>query len=567
MNLPQIKPVGPRDAKIMIVGEAPGQNEVYRGEPFVGASGQELDKMLHEAGILRSECFITNVCPWQPPRNDIKKFFLKHTAYARIPGPEIEEGMKLLSQQIDEVKPNIIIALGDTALWALTGETGITNWRGSTLESDQNLNPDNYKVLPTFHPAAVLRKWDWRFITVHDLKRAKKESEFPEIRRPDYNFLIRPNFQTVMETLNDLISRANNPAKHPIERPENVSPGKFPIHQWWRDPQKFRVSVDIETRRGHIACIGIAWSSLDALCIPLMCKENLEGYWSKEEEWEIILKVKELLLHPNVGVIGQNFLYDAQYFAKFYGYIPNVIDDTMIKHHVCWSGVSKGLDFLSSLYCDFHEYWKNEGKEFDIAHHSEDRLWVYNCKDAVITYEVNERLNELIPQLQLEGPYTFQMRQFRPILKMMLRGVRIDQTTKNKLALELFDAIASREQWIIDVLGQPLNVKSPKQMKELFYEEFGMSIIKNRKTGAPTLNAEALQKLVTKEPLLKPLADVIEEIRSLGVFLNTFVKASIDRDGRMRCSYSIAGPETFRYASSKDAFGFGTNLQNIPKGN
>ena len=554
---------GPPNAKIMIVGEAPGAQEVFRGEPFVGESGKLLDAMLHEAGILRSECYITNVCKVRPPGNDIKKMFLKHTTKTRIPGPEIQEGIKELEEEISKVNPNIIIALGDTALWATTGETGITNWRGSIMEP---LAQYFTKVIPTFHPAAILRKWDWRWIAVHDLKRAKEESEFPEIRYPDYKFIVRPEFTQVMELLNKLIIGATDAPISPVGRPENVSRAQLPIHQWWRDDSKLRLSVDIETRRGHIACIGIAWSSRDAICIPLMCKENKEGYWSAEEEFEIIWKIRELLTHPNVAVIGQNFLYDAQYFARHHGYIPNLADDTMIKHHVCWSGTNKGLDFLSSLYCEFHQYWKNEGKEFDIEHHDEERLWIYNCKDAVITFEVNEELNRLIHKLNLEDPYTFQLRQFYPVLKMMLRGIRVNPELKKKLSLDLFDAIASREQALIDMLGHPLNPASPKQMKELFYNDFGIKAIRNRKTGQPTLNAEALQKIAEKDVIFKPLVDTIEEIRSLNIFLSNFVMASLDKDGRMRCSYAIAGPETFRYSSSKDAFGLGANLQTIPKG-
>ncbi|MGH7748798.1 MAG: uracil-DNA glycosylase family protein, partial [Candidatus Dormibacteria bacterium] len=61
----------------MLVGEAPGADEEYRGEPFVGASGQELNRMLSEAGIMRSECFVTNVARERPPNNDINFFFAK----------------------------------------------------------------------------------------------------------------------------------------------------------------------------------------------------------------------------------------------------------------------------------------------------------------------------------------------------------------------------------------------------------------------------------------------------------------------------------------------------------
>jgi DNA polymerase I-like protein with 3'-5' exonuclease and polymerase domains len=76
-----------------------------------------------------------------------------------------------------------------------------------------------------------------------------------------------------------------------------------------------------------------------------------------------------------------------------------------------------------------------------------------------------------------------------------------------------------------------------------------------------------MTKLVEKEPLIKPLTSLISDIRSLGVFLSTFVQAPLDEDKRMRCSFNLAGTETFRFASSANPFDSGTNLQNIPKGN
>lgn len=586
--IPQVHPVGPSDASIMIVGEAPGSNEVLKGVPFVGTSGEELSRMLHEAGILRADCFITNVCRVQPPGNDIKHFFLKHTPASRIPGEEIKAGIEMLEREIREVKPNLIIALGETALWALTNERGITKWRGSVLES--TLVPGT-KVLPTYHPAAILRMWSWRWIAVQDFRRAKKESAFAGIKWPETEFIVRPDFDTVVQCLGRLTKLAASRTDGPrgttsgetggMVCPDGTPPTNdlgpsnnrrvhhlpTPAHLRWLDPSLLRLSVDIETRRGHIACIGIAWSSKHALCIPLMCKEDVDGYWSELEEIVIIEMLKALLTHPGVSVIGQNFLYDAQYFAKWYGFIPNVGDDTMIKHHTCWSGMQKGLDFLSSLYCEFHQYWKDEGKEFDLEHHDEERLWVYNCKDAAITFEVNEVLDRVVEDLKMQEPYTFQMRQFYPVLRMMLRGVRVDQKLRDVYALQLLEALASREQWLIEVLGHELNPRSPKQMQALFYGDFQQLVVKNRKTGKPTCDDDALNLLAKREPLLLPLVNCINEIRSVGVFLSTFVLAELDTDKRLRCSYAIAGPETFRYASSKNAFGSGANLQNIPKGN
>jgi len=134
---------------------------------------------------------------------------------------------------------------------------------------------------------------------------------------------------------------------------------------------------------------------------------------------------------------------------------------------------------------------------------------------------------------------------------------------------ELKAAIKVREKWIEQALGHPLNPRSSKQMQALFYGDFKQRpIMKRRAEGpsTPSLDDEALVTLGKREPALLPLIRQIQDMRSMGVFLNTFVRAPLDWDERMRCSYNICGTLTYRLSSSSNAFGSGTNLQNLPKG-
>ena len=193
--------------------------------------------------------------------------------------------------------------------------------------------------------------------------------------------------------------------------------------------------------------------------------------------------------------------------------------------------------------------------------------WEYNARDCLATFEVHEAQQPFIDSLGVRGPHDFQQSLFLPALKTMDRGIRIDKARRSQFALDLMEAIAAREQWLIDVLGHPVNIKSPLQMRELFYVDLGQKPRKARATGEVTTNDEALSDIAAKEPLLRPLVKTIQELRSLGVFLSTFVNAPLGSDGRMRCSYNIAGTITYRLSSSQDAFGSGLNLQNIPKGN
>jgi DNA polymerase I-like protein with 3'-5' exonuclease and polymerase domains/uracil-DNA glycosylase len=545
----QVRPSGPAPAKIMIVGEFPGEMEVARGEPFVGYSGQELGKMLAEAGIPRSTCFLTNFIRIRPPANDIGAFIAARKSDVtpqhglirdKMCLPPVWEGLELLKREIEMVRPNVIIALGNATLWALTGKWGITSWRGSMLQTDLDLALDYApKVLPTYAPAMVMRQWSWRPICVRDFRRAQEMSQTRELIRPDYRFVVRPDFPLAASIIDQLWSR--------------IQQGPL------------RLSIDIETRAGHIACIGIGWSKLDAICIPLLCTERLSGYWTEAEESSLMFALYKLFTHPNCQGIGQNFSYDAQYFLRHLLYSPRLLRDTMLAQHSCFSNLPKGLDFLSSMYCEFHEYWKDEGKEWD-QYTGEDQLWTYNCKDCVITFEVEEILVRNVQAMRLESVEAFQQSLFVPVLKTMTRGIRVDQARRNRFAMELFEEIAKRETWLQSVTGGEFNIKSPKQMKEFFYDQLRLKPVVDRKTGQPTCNDEALGRFAEREVLLRPFVRRIQELRSLGVFLSTFVNAPLDIDGRLRCSYNIAGTETFRFNSSKNAFGSGLNLQNIPKG-
>lgn len=201
-----------------------------------------------------------------------------------------------------------------------------------------------------------------------------------------------------------------------------------------------------------------------------------------------------------------------------------------------------------------------------IKHETEGQRWGYNCEDCVRTREVGEATTRTLAELGLTEVDAFQHRLFFPVLHAMLRGVLIDQAIRSEMALTLLNEAAARQAWLTSVLGHELNPRSPLQMKRLFYEDLQLPIQRHKTTKQPTLDDGALEKLAFLEPICLPLVRRIAELRSLGVFLSTFIRAPLDADGRMRCSYNICGAETYRFSSSSNAFGGGTNLQNVPKG-
>jgi DNA polymerase I-like protein with 3'-5' exonuclease and polymerase domains len=153
---------------------------------------------------------------------------------------------------------------------------------------------------------------------------------------------------------------------------------------------------------------------------------------------------------------------------------------------------------------------------------------------------------------------------------MMLRGIAINLDYKMELHEKLQKLLASQLSFIKYVTGVDLSPSSPKQVHAFCYDVLKLPPIykedKKNKTRRVTADKEAMEEwLLICDPLYRPLLQAIMDYRSLQVYNSTFAMARLDDDGRFRCSINIAGPETFRWSTSEDAFGFGTNMQNIPR--
>ena len=132
MRIPnRVEAEGPLDATILICGEAIGVEEEQVGRPFVGSSGQLLDMLLSSVGIDRTKCYVTNVVKIRPPSNKLDRL----GEY----GLQLTDFYPELFNEVNEVKPNIIIALGNIPLEALTGISSVTKYRGSILEGKSEI--------------------------------------------------------------------------------------------------------------------------------------------------------------------------------------------------------------------------------------------------------------------------------------------------------------------------------------------------------------------------------------------------------------------------------------------
>ncbi len=145
--------VGDGQARVMIIGEAPGKNEDLQGEPFVGAAGKFLDELLGHAGLKRSEVYIANVLKCRPPGN-------------RDPLPaEIETCTPFLREQVRVILPEVIVTLGNFATrFVLKTDAPISGLRGTPRAAGR------FTVLPVFHPAAAIYDRTKREVLIADFE-------------------------------------------------------------------------------------------------------------------------------------------------------------------------------------------------------------------------------------------------------------------------------------------------------------------------------------------------------------------------------------------------------------
>lgn len=323
--------------KIALVGEAWGEQEEILRQPFVGPAGYQLTQLLNEANIARADCFITNVFNLRPEKNDVESLCVPKSE-DRSGLPPLRNGKYLDARYLPELdrlhkelrgaSANVTVALGGTAAWALLGDGRISKIRGTVAGSDYS---DGRKILPTYHPSAILRQWDLRPVTILDLRKAKRESEFPDIRRPERTVYIEPDLSDMEWFFNEHLLHAK------------------------------RISIDIETAGHQITCIGFAPTPQVAMVVPFHDPRAVgsgNSYWpSLDIELAAWAYVRRVCALPCTKVF-QNGMYDLTFLWRSYGIpVNNASEDTMLAHHSLQPESEKGLAFLGSVYTN-ESSWK-----------------------------------------------------------------------------------------------------------------------------------------------------------------------------------------------------------------
>jgi uracil-DNA glycosylase family 4 len=524
---------GNREAKLLFVGEAPGQSEEYLQEPFVGPTGELLKEICREIGIEWGDIYATNVIKYRPPQNQLKRL-------GEI-GVSIDDSINQLWDEINALKPNCIVAFGNLALKAIAGKgngsSGIMKWRGSCMKT---VGMD-FKVVPTIHPAALLHssgeeleddwqgkkkgplKYSYRHILKLDLLRAKAEAESSLYAPPE----------RVIEIAKD-----------------SISLGRFLSLYSNRDTYP-TVSVDIEVVKSVPFCIGLAFNSWHAISIPLIdvfSWQNLEGIHDHQlaEMWRMVAE----LLESDVQVIGQNFKFDRRQLARLCGiFIKNFHCDTSLLAHSLHPEFPKALEFTTSIYTK-EPYYKEEGKEFDWKRDKITRFLTYNGRDACVTFEVFEEMRKDARELNVPGfpdwyenfvlKYTTSLHRFYYELEDV--GFRINLERQKELVAHYGNLVKEAQDELNKLAGWEVNVNSKPQCATLVYTQLRFP---QRKGTAEEVLVALMANTKKITPGMRRILELILLIRRLQMAKKK-ISAKPDYDGRMKCVYRIAGTETGR---------------------
>lgn len=541
------KTEGPSNARIMLVGEAPGAQEAAAGKPFIGPAGKTLDILLRQSGIMRAQCLVTNVAREQPPGNRIDFFF--EDKKCTKPKLCLQQWLETLKQEIILNRPNIVIALGATALWALCGVKGISAYRGFVMES--SLVP-GVKVLPTYHPQNVNYEWKNHFPVVLDMKKALRESSRPELPEDKRQLVRDPSLDMFIEYCDFLANSAEI---------------KY-------------VGVDLETTSPgcYINRIGLGHSPLYAQSIGVL--RGAHAYWSLADEVRLFEAVREVFWKK--PLIAQNGSFDFGVTTHYYGMYPREIYmDTHIAGHVCWPEAPRSLAFLTSVCCNVPP-WKMSANDDPAGYNAGDVANMLGCVPVL--------WNELNRDAQTMQTFRREMAQIKPAIMLQLQGMEYDVEGQAAMLAESTTKMREIQSFITKMNGDhTLNINSPTQLSKFLYVDLGLPVQYKRKRvqgepQKPTVDAEALKKLVRKFPD-NAVLQLIAQYKKLSKLCSSFLQVEPSPEGRVHTCYNITGANMLhekagqvlddeegyrsfgRWSSSGSIilpYGPG-NLQNIPK--
>jgi len=499
---------GPTSTSVIIVADGASDGDISSGYALSGDAGR----------IVASFCTANNL--------KYDTFYKTALIKDRINLKDPKSNYPLLSEQykeillneINSIRPNVIVPLSELSFSFLTGLTNIRKFRGSVLPATNSIIS---RIIPILGPNPYLYE--------------DRKLEF--ISRLDFGKVARNlyNSDPIKEIGLCWIAKTGVELHAFIER--SYSKAQFLV-------------FDIETFYGIPTCISFCFDGWESVCVPFLD-------WNISQDNRIImLNLVLKLLRSSIPKVNQNVKFDWRKLEKIGAVINGISGDTMLAASCIYAEFPKNLGFLTSLYTDM-PYFKDEGKEFDHSIHSRDRLYLYNAKDSLATSQIYSQQREEIVELGLSTVYNMLI-EILPIYKEMEdNGLLVDDTRRCDLLskyMTLFDIYCTK---LYKLTGKQYNPLSSTQMQKLVYEELKFKKIRGigyTPKGSPKADEESLELLIWMsscdaiegKEILRTIIDCrklhkVIEVLSLPLF----------PDNRMRCEFNLSGAWTGRTTSGE----------------
>lgn len=444
---------GPKPCAIAIVGEAPGFNEDQQGRPFVGQAGQLLNDCLRRVGLTRGQVYITNVVKRRPPEN------------RKPTGPEIKVVLQELDEELVQVQPTVTVVMGDVALRALGGRTGITKFRGVEFEYQGRL------ILPTFHPAYALRN------------PAMTEAILTDLRRAVTLVTRRPVDDVEVQIIRGV--------------------GDFP-------PGEFERLINL----AEVVAYDVETTGLDPLNPAQemlgigLAVEPAHAYYLLPDAWWILASFPR-----SIKWTAHNGKFDNRWLRR-YGIEVNQTFDTMLAAYVLDENRSTyklerlAVELLGvSPYHDETDALLAAGRGAEIP---PEVLGARCGRDCVYTLRLYHHLrSEIIKDLGLRRVFQhLLMPSSRLLERVEETGLPLDMDLLRERKEMLRKAMEQHLQAMGQIAGTTdLNLNSTKVLIQVLYTQLGLPIVKHTPTGRPSTDKEVLMTLKEHSPFVQHLMD------------------------------------------------------------
>jgi uracil-DNA glycosylase family 4 len=493
---------GPLGAKIAVVTDCPQYEEEQSGKQFTGAWSKEFDRLARDTGIRREECWLTSASKYMiPPAPFGQKMSFQSRAVAA--GINLDEQISDLRNELNAINPNVILALGGSALWSLTGQIKIQDYRGSILQGM------GHKVVGTYNPghlqfhaagSEIHGYWN-RQVMKLDFKRAREQSKFKEIRRP---------------TRHLHVCRSSVELADFIKRHEHL---QFP-------------AIDIEAATDGSCipiCIGIAFTPKEGITVPLWNVSGISNIPDSDLANIWLLLARFLLRH---GIVGQNFGYDRDKIKRLGFIIGALKSDTMLKSFVVNPELPKNLAFNTSIHTE-EPFYKNEG----MYEGSIEDLFIGCARDACVTKEIDLSQDLEIDEMGLRPFYeNFVLPLHDLYAYIESEGLRTDESIRESLIRKYVEWDERIRFELYNLAGDHINTSAPKQVASLLYDNWKLP--RKKGTGEEVITA-LLNMQSVKNPNHRRGMELILEDRRVKKTISSYLLSPTDFDSRMRTSFFI----------------------------